>query len=512
MLGVALCAPAIHATVIVPAEFREVVDGSDLIAYGRVIDVHPEWADGRRRIDSIVTVDVMSWFKGGNESTLSFVVPGGEIGRYRQVMIGAPVFKPGDEAFLFLKTPGRRDAVRVRSQSGRVSSQRRSSAACAKSSRPCCWLPARTREVVRRGAVTSAAAGARCVWRADPNRDGRRQGGRALKASRRLAVVVALVIAFGAPAAAYLKLGTRVGGRTVTLGMAAVPDPLLHHQSGRGWSHGAAAFDRGAARVSTWHAVPNTQTSSNFVGFTQASPTSGDGATVLGFQNRPELDRTLAATNFFIDSTTGEIVESDIFFNSAVHLVHRRTPASRGASTSSPSRCTRSDISSASRIPLWARPSCASGGRRVLGAEAVMFPIAFSAGDISDRRLKADDVAGFSDIYGNQTFQRQTGSVSGRVTKNGKGVLGAHVVAFNPASGKLVGGFTLSDDGAFVIAGLEPGPQVLRAEPLDDGDVSSFFDATMNIDAEFQVKFYEKVVIVPKGGGTRNIEIKVLPK
>ena len=37
---------------------------------------------------------------------LSFVVPGGEIGRYRQVMIGAPVFKPGDEAFLFLKSQG----------------------------------------------------------------------------------------------------------------------------------------------------------------------------------------------------------------------------------------------------------------------------------------------------------------------------------------------------------------------------------------------------------------------
>ena len=106
VLGVALCAQAIHATVIIPAEFREVVDGSVLIAYGRVIDVHPEWADGRRRIDSIVTVDVMSWFKGGNESTLSFVVPGGEIGRYRQVMIGAPVFKPGDEAFLFLKSQG----------------------------------------------------------------------------------------------------------------------------------------------------------------------------------------------------------------------------------------------------------------------------------------------------------------------------------------------------------------------------------------------------------------------
>jgi hypothetical protein len=104
VLGVALLVPALHATVIVPAEFREVVSGSSLIAYGRVIDVRAEWADGRRRIDSIVTVDVVSWFKGGDQSTLSFVVPGGEIGRYRHVMIGAPVFKPGDEAFLFLKT------------------------------------------------------------------------------------------------------------------------------------------------------------------------------------------------------------------------------------------------------------------------------------------------------------------------------------------------------------------------------------------------------------------------
>jgi hypothetical protein len=106
LLGVALLAPALHATVIVPAEFREVVNGSELIAYGRVIDVHAEWADERRRIDSVVTMDVLSWFKGGGDSMLAFVVPGGEIGRYRQVMIGAPVFKPGDEAFLFLKTQG----------------------------------------------------------------------------------------------------------------------------------------------------------------------------------------------------------------------------------------------------------------------------------------------------------------------------------------------------------------------------------------------------------------------
>ena len=106
LFGVVTLAPSIHATVIVPAEFREVVSGSDLIAYARVVDVRPEWADQRRRIDSVVTAEVLSWFKGGSDRTLSFVVPGGEIGRYRQVTIGAPSFAAGEEVFLFLKTQG----------------------------------------------------------------------------------------------------------------------------------------------------------------------------------------------------------------------------------------------------------------------------------------------------------------------------------------------------------------------------------------------------------------------
>jgi hypothetical protein len=106
LLLAVVCTLSLHATVIVPAEFREVVEESTLIAYGRVTDVRPEWADGRQRIDTVVTVDVMSWFKGGEQAAVSFVVPGGQVGRYRQVMIGAPVFKPGDEAFLFLKSQG----------------------------------------------------------------------------------------------------------------------------------------------------------------------------------------------------------------------------------------------------------------------------------------------------------------------------------------------------------------------------------------------------------------------
>jgi hypothetical protein len=99
------------ATVLVPAEFREIVGGSEIIAYGRVVDVRPEWADGRRWVNTVVTIDVVTYFKGGSDSSIDFTVPGGTLGRYRSVLIGAPVFARGDEAVLFLTT---RDTERPR--------------------------------------------------------------------------------------------------------------------------------------------------------------------------------------------------------------------------------------------------------------------------------------------------------------------------------------------------------------------------------------------------------------
>jgi len=327
----------------------------------------------------------------------------------------------------------------------------------------------------------------------------------------KLALAGALMLVCAVPAAAYLKLGTRVGSRTVTLAWRQFP--IRYFVTNRDVDGVTAQQFRTAVEgaFAKWHAVPNTTTSSQFVGFTQASPVSGDGATVLGFQNRPELDRTLAATNFFIDTTSGEIVESDIFFNSAFTWSTADAGVSGRYDVASIAQHEIGHLLGLSHSAL-GETELRAGGRRVLGAEAVMFPIAFAAGDINDRTLKADDIAGISDIYGTATFQRQTGSVSGTVTKNGRGVLGAHVVAFNPASGKLIGGFSLTEDGSFVIAGLEPGPQVLRVEPLDDGDISSFFDETMNIDVDFKVAFYDKVVVVPRGGGAKNIEIKVQAK
>jgi hypothetical protein len=92
----------VRATVLLPAEFREVVAGSQIIVYGRVADVRPEWSDDRRRIDTIVTLEAGSYLKGGPGDTVTFRVPGGQIGRYRNVMVGAPEFREGEEVVLFL--------------------------------------------------------------------------------------------------------------------------------------------------------------------------------------------------------------------------------------------------------------------------------------------------------------------------------------------------------------------------------------------------------------------------
>src|SRR4029079_16284440 len=63
------------------------------------------------------------------------------------------------------------------------------------------------------------------------------------------------------------------------------------------------------------------------------------------------------------------------------------------------------------------------GGRRVLASGAVMFPISLGRGVIADRTLQPDDIAGVSDLYPDGDFDGATGAISGRVVRNGTGVI-----------------------------------------------------------------------------------------
>jgi hypothetical protein len=106
VIALLFVAPTLRATVLVPAEFREIVSGSEIIVYGRVSDVHAEWSDDRRRIDTVVSLEAATYLKGGPGDVVTFRVPGGQIGRYKNVMVGAPEFQPGEEAVLFLSAQG----------------------------------------------------------------------------------------------------------------------------------------------------------------------------------------------------------------------------------------------------------------------------------------------------------------------------------------------------------------------------------------------------------------------
>ncbi len=103
---VLLTAPLLRATVLVPAEFREIVTGSQIIVYGRIADVRSEWSADRRQIDTVVSVEAGTYLKGGPGDVVTFRVPGGQIGRYKNVVVGAPEFEPGEEAVLFLRAEG----------------------------------------------------------------------------------------------------------------------------------------------------------------------------------------------------------------------------------------------------------------------------------------------------------------------------------------------------------------------------------------------------------------------
>jgi len=98
--------PVLSATVLIPAEFREIVSGSQIIVHGRVSEIRPEWIDGSRRIESVITVYASSFYRGTSSSRVTFRVPGGQIGRYKSVTVGAPEFKAGEEVVLFLKSQG----------------------------------------------------------------------------------------------------------------------------------------------------------------------------------------------------------------------------------------------------------------------------------------------------------------------------------------------------------------------------------------------------------------------
>lgn len=94
---------ATHASTFLPADFAAVVTGSQAIVVGRITDVRTVQATAGD-VETVAALRVDAVVKGDIEpdSFMSVRVPGGDRGRYRTVVPGAPVLRVGDAAVYFL--------------------------------------------------------------------------------------------------------------------------------------------------------------------------------------------------------------------------------------------------------------------------------------------------------------------------------------------------------------------------------------------------------------------------
>ena len=159
------------------------------------------------------------------------------------------------------------------------------------------------------------------------------------------------------------------------------------------------------------------RSSAQFAGFISADPDTDDGITVIGFESQPELDRVLGATTFEIDATTG-----------ADHRGRHLPELDFAWSVAAGGEAGRFDVQSIAtheighllglgHSALGETELQADGGRRVLGKGAVMFPIAFPAGNIADRALQAGRHRGHHrHLPHAQRSRGESAAISGRVT------------------------------------------------------------------------------------------------
>ncbi len=219
----------------------------------------------------------------------------------------------------------------------------------------------------------------------------------------------------------------------VTLRWARLSDPLLRDRTGAQRGVTATEFQGAVTRAfNTWNAVETATTSSQFAGFTQARPALRRRHDRDRLQNRPDLERTLAATNFLIDVTdrrdrrVGHLLQHDV---SVVHRVGRGD------------RPLRRRVDRAPRDRPSARP-------RSLGARRDRDPAGRPArarrrsGDVPDRVHRRQHRRSPSAARRHRRHHRHLSAQQRRLAaprqhhrqghQERRRRLGAHVVAFNP--------------------------------------------------------------------------------
>ena len=80
----------------------ELVENSDAIVAGEVLDMRSAWTADRREIFTTVTLRTERRFKGGGRNLVRFRVPGGTVGDTRMTATHSAQFMVGERALVFL--------------------------------------------------------------------------------------------------------------------------------------------------------------------------------------------------------------------------------------------------------------------------------------------------------------------------------------------------------------------------------------------------------------------------
>ena len=329
------------ATVVIPADLGELSREALTIARGRVVALDARWTDDHRRVETIVTLEAESYLKGAFGPVLQFRVPGGRLGRYRSLLVGAPEFVVGQRVVVFLAARGPdvpfvlglgQGVFRIVPGAGG-------------------WLvtpPAMCRGRADRPDLSAA------ILRAGRCRSPISSGRSALWRERRNEAAC-----FDRPDGGVDGCACRSGGRVPQFGVRVTSGnvtlkwkgPVRYFVSDTGVTGvSPAALQSTVARAfSTWEAVPTASIAYQFGGVTSALPGADDGRSTLGFLEEPELDRVLASTSFLIDCPRASC-SSPTFSSTACSrgLWRRRA---KPAVLWSRSPCMKSGTSAVSGIP-----------------------------------------------------------------------------------------------------------------------------------------------------------------
>ncbi len=330
----------------------------------------------------------------------------------------------------------------------------------------------------------------------------------------RVLLLFAFVLTFAHAGTAYQFVDViNPDGETIQLKWGSGDIPVVYHvnNSQPGDMSLDAAVTAFQASFDTWQAIESSSIAFQYGGTTAAEPfVFFDSISTLGFLTDPELEGSgvLGATNWVFVSFSGEIVESDIFFNDFFNwsVAPNGTPG-------------RYDLQSTATHEIGhflglghshTVVTETTGLRRsVVEGSSMMNPFAYAAGNITGRTPVADDIAGVSALYPSGGFNAANGTISGQVTKNGQAVFGAYVNAYNPFTDTLVGMFT-DRDGNYTLAGLKAGPQIVRINPITDPmSPEDFGFPERLVDMDFEEEFYLERAEVIAGQTTSHIDFEV---